>query len=63
MWNKQKQQRLFSYMSNLQQTYYNFKIDFPKLDQHTESKWLIHGNKRHKNNQLQSLEIPCRISL
>ena len=26
------------------------------------SKWLIHGTKRRKDNELQSLELPCRIS-
>ena len=31
-------------MSNLQ-TYYNFKIDFQKVDQYTGGKWLIHGTK------------------
>ena len=40
-------------MSNLQ-TYYNFKLDFQKVDQHTGGKWLIHGTKRRKDNQLQS---------
>ena len=39
-----------------------FKIDFQKMDQHAEGKWLIHDTKRHKDNQLQSLEKPCRIS-
>ena len=29
-------------MSNLQ-TYYHFKLDFQKVDQHTEGKWLIQG--------------------
>ena len=48
-------------MSNLQ-TYYHFKLDFQKVDQHTGGKWLIHGTKRHKDNHLQSLELPCRIS-
>ena len=48
-------------MSNLQ-TYYRFKLDFQKVDQHTGGKWLIHGTKRHKDNQLLSLELPCRIS-
>ena len=48
-------------MSNLQ-TYYNFKLDFQKMNQHTEGKWLIHGTKHHKDNQLQSVELPCRIS-
>ena len=50
MWNNQKQQKLFSLMSNLQ-TYYHFKLDFPKVDQHTRGKWLIHGTKRRKDNQ------------
>ena len=48
-------------MSNLQ-NYHHFKLDFQKEDQHTEGKWLIHGIKRRKDNQLQSLELPCRIS-
>ena len=41
-------------MSNLQ-TYYHFNLDFQKVDQHTGGKWLIHGTKRRKDNQLQSL--------
>ena len=53
--------KLFSFMSILQ-TYYHFKLDFQKVDQHTGDKWLIHGIKRHKDNQLQSLGLPCRIS-
>ena len=61
MWNNQKQQKLFSLMSNLQ-TYYHLILDFRKVDQHTGSKWLIHSTKRRKDNQLQSLETPCRIS-
>ena len=48
-------------MSNLQ-THYHFKLDFQKVDQHTGGKWLIHGTKRRNDNQLQSLELPCRIS-
>ena len=47
-------------MSNLQ-TYYHFKLDFQNVDQHTGGKWLTHGTKRRKDNQLQSLELPCRI--
>ena len=47
-------------MSNLQ-SYYHFKLDFQNMDQHAGSKWLIHGTKRSKDNQLQSLELPCRI--
>ena len=48
-------------MSNLQ-TYDHFKLDFQKVDQHTVGKSLIHGTKCHKDNQLQSLELPRRIS-
>ena len=61
MWKNQKQQKMCSLMSNLQ-TCYHFELDFQKLDQHTGGKWLIHGTKRRKDNQLQSLELPCRIS-
>ena len=52
---------LFSFMSN-EQTYYHFKLCFQKVDQHTGGMWLIHGTKHRKDNQLQSLELPCRIS-
>ena len=48
-------------MSNLQ-TYNHFKLHFQNVDQHTGGKRLIHGTKRHKDNQLQSLELPYRIS-
>ena len=48
-------------MSNLQ-TYFHFQLDFQKVDQHTEDKWLIHSTKRRKDNQLQSLELSGRIS-
>ena len=44
-------------IANLQ-TYYHFKLDFQKVDQHTGGNWLIHGTKRRKDNQLQSLEPP-----
>ena len=49
-------------MSNLQ-TYYYFKQDSQKVDQHTGGKWLIHDTKHRKDNQLQSPQLPCRISL
>ena len=61
MCNNQNNKKLFSLMWNLQ-TYYHFKLDFQKVDQHTGGKWLIHGTKRRKDNQLQTLELPCRIS-
>ena len=57
MWSNQKQQKLFSFMSNLQ-TCYHFRL----VDQHAGRKWLIHDTKYRKDNQLQSLELPCRIS-
>ena len=44
------------------QTYFNFKLDVQKVIQHTEGKWLIHSTRRRKDNQSQSLELPCRIS-
>ena len=53
---------IFSDMSILQ-THYHFKLDFQKVDQRKGGKWLIHGTKHHTNNQLQSLDLPCRISL
>ena len=40
----------------------SFQLDFQKVDRHTGDKWLIHGTKRRKDNQLQSLEFPYRIS-
>ena len=52
---------MFSFMSNLQ-TYYYLKLDFQKVDQYTGGKWLIHCTKRRKDNQLQSLELPCKVS-
>ena len=52
---------MFTLISNLQ-TYYHFKLDFQEVDQHPAGKWLIHGTKRCKDNQLQSLELPYRIS-
>ena len=48
-------------MLNLQ-THCHYKVDFQKVDQHTEGKLLIHGIKDRKNNLLQSLEIGCIIS-
>ena len=48
-------------MWNLQ-TCNQFQLDFQKVDQHIRGKWLIHVTKRHKDHQLHSLELPCRIS-
>ena len=48
-------------MSNLQPNCC-LEFDFRKVDQHAVGKWLIHDTKRRKDNQLQSLKLPCRIS-
>ena len=51
---------LFSSVSNLQNKY-NFELEFQRVDQRKGVKWLIHGTKHHKDNQLQSLGLHCRI--
>ena len=56
-----KNEDTLSIMSNLQPKCC-LKIDFQKVDQYAGGKWLIHDTKRHKDNQLQSLKLPCRIS-
>ena len=43
-------------MSNLL-TYYHFKLDFQKVDQHSGGKWLIHGTKRHKDNHFKTWDL------
>ena len=60
MWNNQKQKNVFPFVkfTNL----LSFKLDFQKVDQHTGGKWFIHSAKCRKDNQLQNLELPCRIS-
>ena len=50
-----------SIMSNLQPNCC-LEFDFQKVDQHAGGKWLMHDTKRRKDNQLQSLKLPCRIS-
>ena len=57
----QKNEDILSIMSNLQPNCC-LKIDFKKVDQHAGGKWLIHNTKHCKDNQLQSLKLPCRIS-
>ena len=47
-------------MSNLQPNCC-LEFDFRKVDQHAGGKWLIHDTKRRKDNQLQSLKLPCRM--
>ena len=57
----QKNEDILSIISNLQPNCC-LKVDFQKVDQHAGGKWLIHYTKRRKDNQLQSLKFPCRIS-
>ena len=52
--------KLFPIVSNLQ-TYYSFKLDFPKLDQNKGGKWLIHCTKHYKDKHLQSMGLFYRI--
>ena len=59
--NAAKNEDILSIMSNLQPNCC-LEIDFQKVDQHAGGKWLIHDTKRRKDNQLQSLKLPCRIS-
>ena len=59
--NTQKNSDILSIMSNLQPNCC-LKFDFQKVDQHAGGKWLIHDTKCRKDNQLQSLKLPCRIS-
>ena len=56
-----KNEDILSIMSNLQPNCC-LKIDFQKVDQHAGGKWLIHDTNRRKDNQLQSLKLPRRIS-
>ena len=52
---------ILSNVSNLQPNFC-LKIDYQKVDQHAGGKWLTYDTKRRKDNQLQSLKLPCRIS-
>ena len=57
----QNNEDLQSIMSNLQPNCC-LNVDFQNVDKHTGGKWLIHDTKCHKENQLLSLKLPCRIS-
>ena len=59
--NTKQNEDILSIMSNLQPNCC-LKIDFQKVDQHAKGKWLIHDTKRRKDNQLQTLKLPCRVS-
>ena len=63
MWNNKNNKKVvFPDVKRRNQTYYHFQLYFQKVDQHTGGKWLIHGTKRRKDNQLQRLELPFRIA-
>ena len=47
-------------MSNLQTSYYHFKLDFQKSG--PTCRMQVHGTKRCKDNQLQSLALTCKKS-
>ena len=49
--------KLFSLMSNLQ-TYYHFKLDFPKVDQHTyDNVLLLNEGDTVRDSVLQTLRV------
>ena len=54
--NTKKNEIYYPFMSNLQ-----LKSTVVK-NSIAGGKWLIHDTKRRKDNQLQSLKLPCRIS-
>ena len=56
-----KNEDILSSVSNLKPNWC-LQIDFQKVDQHAWGKWFIHDTKRQKDNQLQSLKLPCGIS-
>ena len=55
-------QKYFHFKLDFQKVdqYYHFKLDFQKVDQTTGGKWLIHGTKRRKDNQL--LKVPMIVT-
>ena len=57
----QNNEDVLSSMSTLQPNWC-LQIYFQKVDQHAGGKWLINDTKHRKDNQLQSLKLPCRIS-
>ena len=58
---KTQKKDILSIMSNLQPNCC-LKFDFQKVDQHAGGKWVIHDTKRRKDNRLQRLKLPCKIS-
>ena len=40
----------------------SFKTYFQNVHQHAGGKWLIHGTNHNNDHQLQSMELPYRLS-
>ena len=59
---KYKKMKIYYLVFETLQPNWCLKFDFQKVDQHAGGKWLIHNTKRRKDNQLQSLKLPRRIS-
>ena len=60
MRNNKKQQKIVAFPYVKLTNLLPFSTRFPKNG--PTYKWLIHSTKRRKDSQLQSLELPCRIS-
>ena len=43
------------------QTLWRLQLGLQKVDQHTEGKWVIHGNEHHQDYQLHRLRSLCGI--
>ena len=50
-----KKKKTILYSTNLQTNF--FRVELPKMDRHTEDKWLHHGSKHHKDNQSKKSDI------
>ena len=62
MWNNQKQQKRCFPLCQIYKPAVILDLISKKWTNIQGGKWLIHGTKRHKDDQLQSVENPCRIS-
>ena len=52
-------QNTLHYAKIAYQLFFFLKNKDLQVDHHAGGKWFIHGLKRHKENQFQSLELPC----
>ena len=59
----QKVQLNIKYSFHIVRLIDHLNLNVTKLDHHTGGKWLVHGTKRRKENQLQCLKHPRRLSL